>query len=139
MMAVWGSITESKTTLLALSEFSETHLVHSNMQVMFPDQDTEANLYIDGAGRHGAVLDELKITADGSEPLAKIRQEVAAYDGLAKLSPSKFGFHALIIMACRHQRVPVPPQYWLYFDASASKDPVKGAEPEDIETSPEVL
>ena len=114
-LGAWAAILADEASLEKLSAFVSAEMDHCNMQVWLPDIDSEDKLFSGDDNYHGLALDTLTITADGVQPLQKIKEEVDEAGQLDALSASKYQLLPLVVMACRHQGLPLPPQYWLMF------------------------
>ena len=94
---------------------SDTHGLgpysHSTLQLWYPGSDTEEHLYGD-SDTHGLATTDIKIERDCRDMLAPIESEYAASPAFESLSALKYGLWPLLIMASRHHRIPVPPQFW---------------------------
>lgn len=95
-----------------LAEFVATDLAHCNFQLWLPDEDSEEHLYRDD-DRHGAMLHDLPVTSDPSSALTFIEAECSSDRYFSKLSAADLEHWPIILMACRHHRLPVPPDLWI--------------------------
>ena len=86
-------------------------LQHCTLQLWIPDDSSEVGLYV-GSDEHGIALCDLPLTGDGQEQIdmldAAFKQE-GAFD---KLSAIAMGYWPIVLAACHHHRLPVPPQFW---------------------------
>lgn len=111
-LAVWAAITRDTDVLRLLAEFSSGPYQHSALQLWYPDEDTEARLYR-GDRWHGKPSIEVKIDRSSEEMLSPIEAECRATSShFLSLSPLTWGCWPLVILACRHYRMPVPPHFW---------------------------
>ncbi len=84
-------------------------LGHSNFQVWYPDSSSEQNLYSNNK-QHGAVLSHVNVADAKDAFLESIFREcdMTRYFGdLSGITFQTFPF-PLVLMACRHYRLPVP-------------------------------
>jgi len=95
-----------------LATFIEQDMSHCDFQLWLPDEDSEARLYRN-EGNHGAMLNGLPVTADPDSALQFIEAECSADREFHKLSAIKMGHWPIILIACRHYRLPIPPNLWL--------------------------
>lgn len=112
LLALWAAGYGADKALAQLAEFKRKHLEHCNCQLWFPDADSEAGLYR-GSDRHGDMLSDIPVDADGRETREYIDTECAANENFAQLSAIQLEHWPIVLMACRHYRLPVPPQIWL--------------------------
>lgn len=86
-------------------------LAHCAPQLWTPDEKSEKHLYLNDEA-HGAALTELPTTRSGMD-LIKVLAEVGRHSGgFGDLSAVQFGYFPLVLTACRHYRLPIPPQFW---------------------------
>lgn len=111
-LAVWTAIVEDTATLDFLSDFASAEFAHSNLQLLFPDSISEEHLYLNSAS-HGAYLGGMEVKRNPEELLSFVRFECHASNAFASLSAVENGIWPLVILACRHHRVPLPPHLWL--------------------------
>ena len=77
-----------------------------------PDETSDAHLYV-GDAIHGRAVCDLPLTEGPREflsTLAKVARNNPAFDGL---SANTKGFWPLILVACKHYRLPIPPAFWI--------------------------
>lgn len=110
-LAVWAAITQDQKTLKMLEEFAAEDYAHSNLQVWYPGADTEEHLYR-GSANHGLCAHPIRITRSVEDMLRPIKAECDASAEFWSLSAVERGIWPLIVVASRHQRVPVPPHCW---------------------------
>jgi hypothetical protein len=112
LLAAFLSALGDKAALKSLVDLKETVLQHTTLQLWLPDEDTEDRLYA-GDTDHGTSLTDLPLSASGSELLNMIRDACAATTSFASLSAVQRSYWPIILTACRHYRLPVPPQFWI--------------------------
>jgi hypothetical protein len=112
LLALWAGGYGSDKALAKLAEFKNKHLEHCNFQLWFPDGDSEAGLYR-GSDRHGDMLSDIPVDAEGTETREYVEMECGTNEHFGKLSAIQLGHWPIVLMACRHYRLPVPPQIWL--------------------------
>lgn len=66
-----------------------------------------------GGRQHGSSLGSLVIGKDGRHLIKVLRKEAAANPDYAALSAIRLEHWPMLLLACRHHRLPVPPQLWL--------------------------
>lgn len=110
-LAFWALLTGNKSALSTLSEFIERELKHCTLQLWFPADDSETHLYTN-SGVHGLALTDFEIDQDGKNLLNSIKLEVEGNKNFDQLSASRLQQWPIILTACRHYRIPVPPNFW---------------------------
>ena len=93
------------------SAFAKESLKHCNMQLWLPGGDSEENLYRGRPG-HGMALTGIPITANGSAAMRMLEAEISRDEHLMKLSAVEYGHWPILVVACRHYRLPLPPHLW---------------------------
>lgn len=82
------------------------------MQAWLPGGNSEEMLYR-GISGHGLALTDIPVTADGAAAIKMLNSEVSSDGYLMTLSAVKHGHWPILVMACRHYRLPLPPHLWL--------------------------
>jgi hypothetical protein len=112
LLALWAAGYGADKALAKLAEFKAKHLEHSNFQMWFPDEESEAGHYR-GSDQHGDMLSDIPVDPAGTETREYVDTECAANAHFGKLSAIQLGHWPIVLMACRHYRLPVPPQIWM--------------------------
>ena len=90
----------------------EQRLPHTTQQVWVPDEHTEDRIWR-GEGQDSGLgvtrREECKKPEDYTALVEKSRVDYDAYD---TLSTTTSGYWPVLLMACRHYRLPVPPHIW---------------------------
>lgn len=86
-------------------------LVHCEMQLWTVDDTSEAHLYINDAN-HGRAITGLPV-GDGPALLRTLVAACARNTDYQTLSAVQYGWLPLVLMACRHWRLPLPPQLYI--------------------------
>ena len=110
-LAAWAAITGDVETLRLLADFTSGPYKHSTLQLWYPGQDTEAHLYR-GSANHGMASTGIRIERLCGDMLSQISKECAKSDFFYSLSAIRPSYRPLVILACRHHRIPVPPHFW---------------------------
>lgn len=110
-LAGWSAMVGRVDTLQGLRDFSSDDYAHSTLQLIFPGSDTEDHIYA-GQQAHGIAATGLQIQVDPQKMLEPIQTECNATDHFWRLSAIQRGQWMIVLMACRHHRQPVPPQFW---------------------------
>ena len=101
-----------QNSVAALEELKAGPLAHCTLQLWLPDEDSERHIYLNDAV-HGAALADLPVSGAGQDLLKVLAAASKNMDGFDNLSAIKSGYFPLILTACRHYRLPVPPQFWI--------------------------
>lgn len=112
-LALWAKPLGLTSELAMLSEVVAKDMGHCAMQLWSPDHTSETHLYVNDAP-HGYAIIDLPIDADGAA-LFDIVNSAAdrVADHLNGLSAVAGGFWPVVLVACRHHRLPVPPGFWI--------------------------
>ena len=110
-LAVWAAVTRDAATLGRLADFVAGPYAHSTLQLLYPGSDTETHLYRN-SDAHGLAFTDIEIQRSVEAMLAPIKSEGEASGAFTSLSAVRFGLWPLVILASRHYRIPVPPQFW---------------------------
>lgn len=112
LLCVWGSASGTSEFTQVVTAFVKSELVHCNLQTWVPGQDSESMLYI-GPPTHGWALTEIPFTPDGEQAMEMLQAECKKGDVFASLSAINLGHWPVLVMACRHHRLPLPPHLWM--------------------------
>ncbi|WP_276620756.1 hypothetical protein [Syntrophomonas wolfei] len=107
IIALWAAMLEDENLYSAISEAKKKEMEHCNFQLWYPDEETEENLYTNQEP-HGAILSNLNMQYTPDEYIQLVWDECRHLDYFDRLSAVKLGIWPLIIVACRHYRLPVP-------------------------------
>lgn len=112
VLVIIQKIIEPSSKFAEIEEFVEKKIPHCTLQVWVPNESSEEHIYTN-SGMHGLALVGLAITENGDEMLEIVAEEIrnneAHFDGLSAIS---LGCWPIVLTACRHHRLPVPPQFW---------------------------
>ncbi|WP_256581469.1 chemotaxis protein [Pseudomonas sp. QC2] len=112
LISAWASSQGETVNSREFSHFAKEKLKHCNMQFWIPGADSEAQIY-NGLAGHGMVLTDVPITSDGNAIVDMLESEAACNKHFNNLSAIKLGHWPILVMACRHHRLPIPPHLWL--------------------------
>ncbi|ADT87343.1 hypothetical protein [Vibrio furnissii] len=98
-----------------LSEIQTSHLSHCSIQLWYPDEESEKELYI-GGRYHGFCLSDFDFELTKNELLSYIFSECRETQYFDNLSAIKYGLYPIVLMACRAYKIPVPPNFFLPFE-----------------------
>ena len=106
-IAFWAAKLGLGDVYKGVRAFKQQHLAHCNFQYWYPDGNSEALIYTDSAP-HGAVLSNLDVSKPMSDFLTQLMAECDACRDFESLSAIKSGLWPIVLIACRHHRLPVP-------------------------------
>ncbi|WP_198029579.1 hypothetical protein [Bradyrhizobium sp. WSM3983] len=99
-------------SVATLEELVAGPLAHCTLQFWLPDEESEKHLYLN-EDLHGAAVADVPVSAGGQDLLKILVAACESADSLNYLSAIRVGCFPLVLTACRHYRLPVPPQYWI--------------------------
>lgn len=112
LISIWASSLATEKGPAFLEKFAEKYLGHCNCQFWLANADTENRLYV-GNTAHGMSLGSLPITKDGAALMEIVDAECSPSSQFFKLSAVHLGHWPVLAMACRHYRLPLPPNLWI--------------------------
>jgi len=107
MIAVMAALFDDSETYAEVAQFKAEQLQHCNFQLWYPDEDSECNFYT-GEDDHGAVLTNVRVDMTTRDLLARVFGECHETTYFEDLSAVRAGCWPLVVVACRHHRVPLP-------------------------------
>jgi hypothetical protein len=107
LLAVWAALLGDKDVYEGVAALKREELTHCTFQYWFPDEATEAHLYL-GDGRHGATLTEVCVDRPATDLLDQVFSECDTAPHFEELSAVKYHWWPVVVVACRHHRVPLP-------------------------------
>lgn len=107
MIALWAALLGFDDLYTEVAAFKEKHLQHCNFQFWYPDENTEAIFYTN-SDAHGATLSNVCVDQPKEELLRQAFNECDHSPHFRNLSAVRLGFWPLIVVACRHYRLPLP-------------------------------
>lgn len=121
LLTAWLQALDRPEAVQALADLSREKLPHTNMQLWMPDDETEARTYV--GHDHGRALCDLPVHEGGAELLRAIT-EACRIHGLGHITSISTGFWPVLLVACRHHQLPVPPHLWI--EAMTPRPPQEG-------------
>lgn len=129
VLMAWAGVVVGPEAAEPLQALARETLDHCTFQLWMPDAQSEEHLYL-GDDTHGRALTGIPI-ADGLAPvLETITDACSADPGFLDLSANRADLWPLMLLACRHHRLPIPPHAWIGSLTSAPP-------PQDAEQLPE--
>ncbi|MFK5892617.1 MAG: hypothetical protein QM504_05305 [Pseudomonadota bacterium] len=107
MIAVWATLLEDSNLYAQMQSVKEQHLGHCNFQYWYPDENSEQYFYTN-SDIHGATLSNVCIERTSEEFQEQVFGECEKSPFYNSLSAVEIGFWPLILIACRHYRLPIP-------------------------------
>ncbi|TFV30176.1 hypothetical protein E4K66_36495 [Bradyrhizobium frederickii] len=121
-LAAWLAAFREFEALGRLIRLKVDKLESCTVQLWLPEMESEDHLYLNDDS-HGAALADLPIEGDGTQLLQTIKEACDTSEGFTALSATRTGYWPIILMACRHYRLPIPPQFWIaHLIPPATKD-----------------
>jgi hypothetical protein len=111
VMMLWATLGGETGSGERFSRFVQSEMKHCNQQLWMPGPGTEALLYLSDPS-HGLALCDIPITADGEAARRILERECSGDGDYTRLSAVRLGHWPVLVMACRHSRLPLPPQLW---------------------------
>jgi hypothetical protein len=112
LLSAWLSAFGDRAAMATLVNLKRDVLEHCTLQLWLPDKSTEDELYAGGRA-HGVALTDLPLSGDGRKLIDTVAEACAKEDSFATLSAIQTGYWPIVLLACRHYRLPVPPQFWI--------------------------
>jgi hypothetical protein len=107
IIALWAVLLDDAETYTNIAHLKQNHLQHCNFQFWYPDEFSEAQFYT-GGDSHGAVLSNVCVDRPKEEFLAQVFGECDKSPHFKEMSAIKFDWWPLVVVACRHYRLPLP-------------------------------
>lgn len=112
LLAAWLHALGATEAVEVLSSLAQKELKHCTLQLWLPDAASEENFYV-GNSSHGRALCGLPLNQGGRQLIATIAEACNKDLSLQNLSPIKSGFWPVVMVACHHYELPVPPGFWI--------------------------
>lgn len=124
LLCVWMRALGQTELLTILTTLVREKLDHCTLQLWMPDDASEDHLYV-GDTNHGRAVSNVPCDEDCTGLIATIAEACRLDTCFANLSAIKAGFWPLVLAACRHHHLPVPPAFWIEAirDSPASDHP----------------
>lgn len=112
LLYCWLSAFEENEHMSNLKALTEEELSHCTLQFWSPDESSEEGLYI-GSHGHGLAFADLNLEQDGTKLLEAVAVACRNEKGFSQLSAISTGYWPIVLLAARHYRLPIPPQFWI--------------------------
>ena len=112
LIAAWLQAFGQVDVVDSLRALVREKLEHCTLQFWMPDATSEEQLYV-GDNSHGRALCDLPLGEGGLQLLTTIAEVCRKDTDFQNLSPIKTGFWPVVLLACRHNQLPIPPGFWI--------------------------
>lgn len=112
LLALWCGSLGDPQTFARLAEFQRDDIPHCNFQFWLPDQDSEAAVWR-YSEEHGAALIALRLDEGAAALFDLVFGECRTNRYYERLSAIRLDHWPVLLVACRHYRLPVPPHLWM--------------------------
>jgi hypothetical protein len=120
LIALWAALLNDDAMYSKVAALKSDHLEHCNFQFWYPDDSSEQHFYTND-DCHGAALSHACVDRSKEDLLAQVFGECDQTQHFSELSAVKFGWWPLIVVACRHYRLPLPLDLLQGFRKSAAQ------------------
>lgn len=129
VLACWLTLLGSNDALSNLADCVSSELSHCNQQLWLPDEETDEKIWIGKHNHeHGKALTNLPIQKDGRNLIDRINKTCLENVEFRKISAVSSGLWPLFVSACRHYRMPLPPQFWTMLSQPVNREQRSGTE-----------
>lgn len=132
-LLIWAKFLGDLKTVDAISRFCAEDIPHCAVQLWVLGPESEQHLY-DHSFSHGQALMPLPITADGEALVQLVLAESRTNKNFDSLSVVRAGMWPVVLMACRHYRLPVPLDFWRMAGYLEDPDVVPEDSTDDVPT-----
>jgi hypothetical protein len=112
LIAAWLTAWKSQSALSLLKELKQDALAHCTFQLWLPDSSSEDSLYAGGRD-HGTALCDVPVEDIGENLLDVVAEACENEKSFVDLSAVSTGYWPIVLLACKHFRLPIPPQFWI--------------------------
>jgi hypothetical protein len=119
-IALWAALLKENDLFEEIKAAKENQFEHCTFQFWYPDEASEVHLYAN-SDLHGTVLSNVPVNLSPKEFLEVVWNECDQTKHFEKLSAIEHGLWPLILVACRHYRIPVPVHFTLSYREAIEK------------------
>ncbi len=112
LISLWAALLKNEDLYKKVQAAKDKHLSHCNFQFWCPGETTEKHLYRNDE-IHGVTFSHVPVDQDAEAFLETVWAECEQIGSFNKLSCIKEGMWPLLLVACRHYRLPVPIDFTL--------------------------
>lgn len=113
LLLAWAAALGDHDSVAKIAELKAGPLAHCTLQLWMPDEDSEAHFYLNDLD-HGTAVTDLPVSGAGQDLLDIVVAASESANGFNNLSAMRSGFFPIVLTACRHYRLPVPPPFWIF-------------------------
>lgn len=106
-LALWAALLGDEEVYGNVAEMKKTLLQHCTFQFWYPDEGSEKHMY-SNSDVHGAALSNVAVERTQGDFLSQVFGECDRSNQFAEMSAVKCGWWPLLLIACRHYRLPPP-------------------------------
>lgn len=121
LLVAWLDKLDMRDTRDLLTRCIREVLPHTTQQVWVPDEGTDEKIWI-GDTDHGVAIPGLPLCEEPQKYAAILEKIFTDHVAFNDLSTMKCRLWPIFLMACRHFRLPVPPQLWFFGIARQDSD-----------------
>jgi hypothetical protein len=107
MIALWAALLNDDQLYDQVAKLKREQLPKCTFQFWYPDENSETHFYINSAA-HGAAMADLSLDQPKERFLLHAFEECKHSPHFHELTAVKMGWWPLVIVACRHYRLPLP-------------------------------
>jgi hypothetical protein len=112
VLMAWASVAAGPDPSIRLQALAADKLEHCTFQLWLPDAASETHLYL-GDDSHGRALTGVPIAEGAAAVLDTIAEACRSDTAFDALSANRADLWPIVLLACRHHRLPIPPQFWI--------------------------
>lgn len=121
LLITWLDAMSEDQARRLMSETLREDLGHCTQQVWLPDSETD-KLFWSGNREHGVSIPGLDLGSDAHAYGDVLEKACEDHPAIQELSAVRAGLWPIFLLACRHYRMPVPPQLWLWISNNFEAD-----------------
>lgn len=129
-IALWAALLKDCALFDKVKAAKKDQFGHCNFQLWYPDETSEDHFYTNN-DLHGAVLSDVPVNLSPKAFLEVLWNECDATKHFENLSAVRYGLWPLILLACRHYRLPVPLHFTVGY-REALRNETEGEGNEDV-------
>jgi hypothetical protein len=107
VIALWAALIKDAQLYSNIASLKRDVMPHCTFQLWYPDETSEANYYRNDEV-HGATFASLDFDKPVPDFLDQVFRECDETPHFQELSAVRYGWWPLIVVACRHYRLPLP-------------------------------
>ena len=108
---LWLQTAEEEKVTIEFVERLELKIPNCTHQAWTPDEDTDGLIW-QGDNDHGVCITELSPSLGADKITDHLNEALKTCTDINQIGALSRNLYPLFLMACRHYRIPVPPQFW---------------------------